>query len=40
MIQLSDRARRGLVEAIGIPSIIGGLMAGLLAFIGMLGMVS
>jgi gamma-glutamyltranspeptidase len=32
MIQLSDRTRRGLVEAMGIPGIIAGLMLLLLVF--------
>lgn len=37
MIQLRDRTRRGLVEAIGIPGIIGGLMLVLLILGRMIG---
>jgi len=37
MIQLSERTRRGLAEAIGAPSIIGGLTLALLVLSRMFG---
>ena len=37
MIQLSERTRRGLAEAIGIPSIIGGFVLVLLTLTQVLG---